>query len=249
MTRSYATSPAKAIATRGRGETCWVCLATLGGGLVGGDEIALTADVDVNARALVTTQASTKVYRSMRRASQTISARVADGALLAVVPDPVVCFAGADFTQVQRYELDEDATLVMLDWFTSGRHASGERWAFHRYESRFRVTRGGRGIFLDAVVLDANLDTVADRMTRYDAFVTALVTGPLVSAAVTSLLGSVNETSTNDAELLVSIVKLRDGGAMIRMAGTSLERIIQAVRSRLAFLTPLVGDDVWSRKW
>ena len=39
LTRSFATSPAKLIATNGRGTTCWVYAATLGGGLVGGDEI------------------------------------------------------------------------------------------------------------------------------------------------------------------------------------------------------------------
>jgi urease accessory protein len=65
LTRVFATSPAKLIASKGRGETCWVYAATLGGGLVGGDEIHIRANVTAGARALMTTQASTKVYRSL----------------------------------------------------------------------------------------------------------------------------------------------------------------------------------------
>ena len=93
LTRAFATSPAKLIATKGRGATCWVYAATLGGGLVGGDEIRVRADVTTGARALLTTQASTKVYRSLRPSRQSLQASVEADALLAVVPDPVVCFA------------------------------------------------------------------------------------------------------------------------------------------------------------
>ena len=43
LTRAFAASPAKLIATNGHGTTCWVYAATFGGGLVGGDEIRLRA--------------------------------------------------------------------------------------------------------------------------------------------------------------------------------------------------------------
>ncbi len=91
---------------------CWIYAATLGGGLVGGDQIRLTAEVEAEARAVITTQASTKVYRSLTPSTQTVSATLDSGAFLAVLPDPVVCFADADFAQTQRYDLHEDASLV-----------------------------------------------------------------------------------------------------------------------------------------
>src|SRR5262245_15454621 len=134
LTRSFARNPLKLFATHAAPRACWVYSSSLGGGLVGGDTIRLRVDVDADARALLATQASTKVYRSLRRTSHELTASVASGALLTVLPDPVVCFAGADFVQTQEYELSRSASLVMVDWFTSGRHASGERWAFKRYE-------------------------------------------------------------------------------------------------------------------
>ena len=47
-----------------------------------------------------------------------------------------------------------DASLVLVDWMTSGRHAAGERWAFSRYESRLDIRRGSQRIFFDALVLE-----------------------------------------------------------------------------------------------
>jgi urease accessory protein len=250
LTRAFAASPAKLIVSKGRGETCWVYAATLGGGLVGGDDIQIHANVMARARALLTTQASTKVYRSLRRSTQSLSATVAAGALLAVVPDPVVCFAGADFTQSQRYDLHDEASLVLVDWFTSGRHATGERWAFARYESRFDIRRGARRVFLDGVVLEPGLDPVAARMGRFDVLGLAIVSGPLVTDAACDLVDRVSAVPvTRDAGLVVSAARLRDGGALVRIAGASVEHAGHTLRSHLAFLSPLVGDDLWSRKW
>ena len=250
LTRAFAASPAKLIATNGHGTTCWVYAATLGGGLVGGDEIRLRADVTAGARGLLTTQASTKVYRSLRPSRQSLEASVDADALLAVVPDPIVCFADADFTQTQRYDLHPDASLVMVDWITSGRHASGERWAFSRYESRFDIRRGSERIFFDALVLEPHIDSVVERMGRFDVLLTAVITGPLVAAAAMDIVNRLSQASIDrQANLVISASRLRDGGALLRMAGTSVEQMGHALREYLAFLSPLTGDDLWRRKW
>ena len=250
LTRMFATSPAKLIASKGRGETCWVYAATLGGGLVGGDEIHIRANVTAGARALMTTQASTKVYRSLRRSKQSLSANVDAHALLAIVPDPIVCFADADFTQTQRYDLHADASLVLVDWMTSGRHATGERWAFARYESRFDIRRGSERVFFDGIVLEPCLDAIVARMGRFDVLTTAIISGPLVAGAAADLVRRLSEAPVaRGADLVVSAALLRDGGALLRMAGTSVEQVAHTLRGHLAFLSPLVGDDLWSRKW
>ena len=250
LTRAFATSPAKLIASNARGAACWVYAATLGGGLVGGDEIEIRADVNAGARALLTTQASTKVYRSLRRSRQSVTATVSGDALLAVVPDPIVCFTSADFVQTQRYDLHPDGSLVMVDWMTSGRHASGERWAFSRYESRIDIRRGSSHIFLDGLILEAHVDSVAARMGRFDVLLTAIVSGPLVRSAANDLVRCVSGAPiVRGGNLVVSAAPLRDGGALLRMAGHSVEQVAHTLRSQLAFLSPLIGDNLWSRKW
>jgi urease accessory protein len=250
LTRAFATSPVKVIETRGRGSTCWVYAATFGGGLVGGDEIHLRADVATGARALLTTQASTKVYRSSRQSRQSLDVAIAADALLVVVPDPIVCFADANFVQTQRYDLHERSTLVMVDWMTSGRHAAGERWAFSRYESRVDIRRGAQRIFLDGLVLQRELDSVAERMGGVDVLLTAIITGPLVADAAAEIIERVSQDPiSRGSDLVSSAAKLRDGGALLRIAGRSVEQVGGELRTSLAFLPLLVGDDLWNRKW
>jgi urease accessory protein len=250
VTRAFATSPAKLITTRRRAATCWVYSANFGGGIVGGDEIHVTAEVGEGARALLTTQASTRVYRSLRPAKQSVTATVHPHGLLAVVPDPVVCFADAHFTQTQTCDLRRDASLVIVDWLTSGRHAAGERWAFSHYESRFDIRRDAQPIFFDALVLEPFLDSIALRMGHFDVIVTAIVTGPLVADAASSILRRTSQSAVGRlARVVMTAAPLRDGGVLIRMTGISVEDVGRALRDQLAFLSSLAGDDLWSRKW
>jgi urease accessory protein len=250
LARSFATSPLKVLSVKRGRSAAWVYAATLGGGLVGGDAIQMTVEVMRDARALLTTQASTKVYRSRRPASQTISATIEAGALLAVVPDPIVCFASADFSQHQHYEMDRDASLVAVDWLTSGRHGAGERWAFSRYANRVVITREGRQIFNDALVLEPDLDSVSGRMDRFEVILTAVLTGPLVADAAEIIFSCVAEEPVERAADVVSTAsRLRDGGTLLRMAGVSVEQVGRTLRDSLSFLSPLLDDDPWSRKW
>jgi urease accessory protein len=250
LARLFAKSPVKLFATHHRQHGCAVYAATLGGGLVGGDQVCVVAEVDTGARALLTTQASTKVYRSLRPASQTLTARIEADGFLAVVPDPVVCFAGADFTQRQRYDLRGDASLVLVDWLTSGRHAAGERWAFVRYESRIDVRRAGNPVLFDGIVLERGLDSVASRMGRFEVLATVVLTGPLVIDAISRIWADTSSLPVMArAESVISVARLSDGGLLLRMAGVNLEEVACTLRSHLGFLSRLVGDDFWSRKW
>jgi urease accessory protein len=250
LARSFATSPMKIFATRNPGMACWAYGATLGGGLVGGDELRMDVDVAEGARALVTTQASTKVYRSVRPSTQTLCATVGGGALLAVLPDPIVCYAGADFAQHQHYDLHADASIVAVDWMTSGRQASGECWAFSRYRSRIRITRDRRPILHDAIALERDLDSVSDRMSGFTVFLTAVLTGPMISTAATSIFEEVSARHIiRGADFICSASPIADDGVLLRMAGSSVEQVGRSLRDALRPLYPLLGDDPWSRKW
>jgi urease accessory protein len=250
VTRSFATSPLKLLTLQHRSGSCWVYAATLGGGFVGGDAVDINMEVEEGAIALLTTQASTKVYRSLKPATQSIAARVKDEALLAIVPDPIVCFAEADFSQQQRYDLSRRGSLVVVDWITSGRHAVGERWAFARYNSRIQVCREGRLILFDAITLQRGTDPLVERMGRFDVFATCVITGPLVERAGAAIVTSIEQLPIEHRdETIESAYALQGGGAVLRIAGTSVEHVARQLRLHLNFLSPLLGDDPWMRKW
>ena len=250
VTRAYASSPLRLLTPRNHGEAAWVYTSTYGGGLVDGDEIRLDVTVAPKAVALLATQAATKVYRSPRGTSAALEAAIGDGGLLVVAPDPVVCFAGASYQQTQRFELDGSAGLVFVDWLTSGRHGSGERWMFDRYASRMTLRRGGRLELMDAVLLDGADGPIDDRMDRFDVVLMAVIVGPALEHHAARVLTNIGRTPVRrHADLLVAASAIAGGGCILRMLGTSVEEVGRAAREHLHFVPSLLGDDPWSRKW
>src|SRR5215831_13493636 len=111
--RARPSGPLRLLCPRRPGRAAWVVTGNLGGGLVDGDDLALEVTVEHGATCVVTTQASTKVYRGQTRQRTTVRVHGAGAAILA--PDPIVPFRGAQFAQTTEIELDAAASLVLLD--------------------------------------------------------------------------------------------------------------------------------------
>jgi len=250
LTAARAHSPLKLLNPRHGGSSAWTYVATYGGGLVSGDALSIDVEVDAEAAALVATQASTKVYRSAERATQTLRARLGRDSLLVVLPDPVTAFAGSRYRQDQQIDLAPTSSLVLLDWFTSGRVGSGERWQFDAYTSRTMLHRDGRLIWHDAVALAGGAGSLARRMDRFNCLALVVAVGPLVRSAATRLLGVVSSTpAPRRADVLLTASPVDDGGVLLRVAGRSTEEVGALLRQHLAFVPALLGDDPWACRW
>ena len=248
--RISASSPLKLLNPKNRGHAAWVYASSYGGGLLGGDHLSMDVSVGSGASALLSTQASTKIYRSDMPCSQKLVARVEDGALLAVTPDPLVCFADSDFSQEQNYVLTSGANLAALDWLNAGRRASGERWAFRRYHSRITILRESKRVLHESLLLDPEHGALAQRLARFNSLALLVLSGPALVAAARAVLDFVAEKPlTRSAETIVSASPLADGGALLRVAGIATESVGKVLREQLKFLCPLLGDDPWTRKW
>jgi urease accessory protein len=265
---AYAASPLRLLTPGNHGDAAWVFLANLGGGLVDGDRVDVDVDVGQDASALLGTQASTKIYRSPAGGPggwHRMSARVAPGGTLAIASDPIVCFAGARYEQAVEIELAPSASLWLLDGYSCGRSARGERWAFSRYASRTIVTRGGRRSIVDATRLDPGPGPLAERMGRFDIVLSLLVVGPRFAASRAAMLeshrdgpassplphgeleGSVRLPSNET--ILVAASPLDGDACILRVAAERFEAASRALRSSFASLARVLGDDPFARKW
>jgi urease accessory protein len=254
LRRAFAASPLRLLTPRNAGDAAWTYLATYGGGLVGGDSLNVRIDVGRSASALVTTQASTKVYRTLTPgpgASQRLHARAGHDSLLVLLPDPVTGFAGSRYIQEQSFDLDDTASLVLVDWLTAGRVGSGERWQFDGYVSRTFVRRAGRLLLHDALSLGPEDGNVAGRLNRFNCLALVVLTGPRVEAAATRLAGAIGAAPlARHADLLLSAATLgEDDGVLLRIAGTSAQQVGAALKQHLSFVPSLLGDDPWSCRW
>jgi urease accessory protein len=178
-------------------ESVLVFLLSYGGGLIGGDSVHLSIDVQPNAKLSIVTQGHTKIFNSSSRdivTSQTLAVEIADGAALCLLPDPVQPFEDSVYEQTQVFKLAMTGSLCLLDWVTQGRTARGENWSLTRWAGRNEVwvpetsrPEGERLLVRDTVILDAEqpqatMPGLRESMSRMGIFGTLLLRGPLVKA-------------------------------------------------------------------
>ncbi len=247
-----ATSPLQILAPRRRGPSAWAVLATHGGGLVEGDRLDLEVDVAAGAAAVLSTQAETKIYRSAggRSSRQRLSARVGQGGVLAVVPEPVSPFAGARYEQEQRFELAPSASLLLVDALVAGRTARGERWAFERYRSQNEVRVDGALALGDALLLAPRRPgELARRLDPFQAFALIVAVGPAFAGCATALCSAVEALPCAVGAPLLATVSPVAGGVLARCAATTTEALGAFVRAAVAPAASALGDDAFARRW
>jgi urease accessory protein len=240
IAEAHATSPLRFVQAKfpaGRASAA-ICLVTFGGGLVDGDAIDTLIEVEEGATLLVFTQSTTKVFRGA--ASQSIRAKVAG--TLVLLPDPVAAFKDASYTQRIDVDLTPAGSCLVLDGFTSGRAAFGERWAMKSLDLRTTVREDERTIAVDALRLDRADGSIAARTGSYDAFSTLL--------AVRCLAPNAAPPAPPTADLAVATSPLaRTDGAIVRIAASSPAAAIAAARSRLRNLPDIDIVDPFASRY
>ena len=243
VTSLAARSPLRLIAPKNHGRAAWIYTSSLGGGLVDGDRVHLRVRVDRGAAAFLTSQAASRVYPG--QAAQEIEADI-DG-LLVHAPDPVVCHTGAAYHQRATCRLGPDASLVWVEALTAGRVERGERWAFTRYQSQLRVERAGRLLLTDGLLLDHAHGDVGARLGRFTAVATLVALGPEAAALRSAWLAPA--PIARGAEVVAAPSPLGPDGVLVRIAAVSPAALRADLRTRLAPLAALLGDDPLARKW
>jgi urease accessory protein len=247
--RCFATSPLRILTPRNHGHAAWAFTSTLGGGLVDDDRIRLHIEVEAGAAAVLSTQGETRVYRSPRGCQSELVARVEDDALLAVLPDPTVCFADARYSQRTEIALAPKGALVFADTLVAGRSARGERWAFRRYAAELTLRIGERVALAESVLLDPGHGPIGERFGPFEVLATLLIAGKRLQKHYAALRDELQlAPAPAHATLIESANSLGEDALLVRMASLSVEEAVRSIRRHLRFLPPLLGDDPWIRR-
>ena len=253
VTSTESASPIKILVPKSRGTSVWACASSFGGGLVAGDQTRIDLSLGSESRCFLGTQASTKIYRNPSRlpCSHKTFARLESNSLLVFAPDPVQAFADSAYSQRQEFQLAAGAGLALVDWFSSGRVARGERWAFNRFQSRNDVFISGERIFIDSILLNSAEESLASphRTGRFNCFAMMLLVGEPLKNAAEILLAEISTRPVARGENLICSASPVRNGAVLRVAGESVEHVGHALHHQLKFASALLGDDPWARKW
>ena len=244
---AYAESPLRLLTPRNHGSSAWVYTSTLGGGFVDGDRVRLRISVGKDARAFVSTQGPTRIYRSVAGCESETAVEVARGGALVLAPDPTACFAGARFRQRTEVDLGDGASVALWDGLSAGR--SGERWGFDRCTVGLALRRNGRTLLDESWLLDRAHGALGHRLGRFEALATVLLAGPLFSGIREELrCGIEARPPARRARLLESASLLADDVLVARVAAASVEELVRGLRARFGAIAALLGDDPWARR-
>lgn len=247
------------------GLACHAVLASYGGGLVAGDCIRLRVRGEVGSRLLLSTQANTRIYKSIdgRQAEQFTEGHLAENALAVVLPDPLVPQAASRYRQTQHWHLAESATLLLADWYHAGRTDLGEQFAFTSFATELRVSVAGRLALLDRFALRPGKHLATSQATfgPYASALSLYLVGPPDGAQFQQLAAVLHQlppagqtdlhASLAGRPCVVAVTQARANVLLVRALGLSrrdLEPVYQAVAAALAG-EALLGFDPLARKY
>lgn len=233
LRRLYQDGAAKIRMPKPEGDWLEAVLINTAGGLTGGDRLAWGVEIGTDASAVVTTQASEKVYRAASGHAE-LAARLVVGAnaRLAWLPQETILFNRAAFRRSLDVDLAEGATLLVAEATIFGRRSMGERVTHGTFRDRWRIRSGGRLVHAEDFSIAGDIDALLGQAAVTNG-ATAVATVLLVGEGAAAWLGRVRE------------IVGRDGGASawpIGSCGKLLARLHAEdgymLRKRLV---PLVG--------
>lgn len=131
-------------------EVCHSVILHTAGGVVGGDRLSLNFHLQANAKALITTAAAGKIYRSSGQlAQQNIDIQVDSGANLEWLPQETIVFDGAMYRQDLRVELAPQASILLWEITRFGRTARGEKFLSGEWRSHTEIWQQNSPLWID----------------------------------------------------------------------------------------------------
>ena len=164
LDRLYQDGCAKIRLPRVTGATSEAVLINTAGGLTGGDAFSTEVVLQPDARAVLTTQACERIYRSSGNTAE-VSMRIELGARARVhwLPQETILFDGSRLSRRIDVDMAEDAELLAVESVIFGRAAMGEQISSGAFRDRWRIKRNGRLMFADELNFEGR---IADQLAR-----------------------------------------------------------------------------------
>lgn len=221
-----------------------------GGGYVDGDFYKISIVLEEGAEVLLTTQSSTKIYKTRTRpAIQEMDIHLKKGSLLEYLPDPVIAYQHACFKQNMIVQMDKGATLVCSDIFTPGWAPDGTLFRYDLLQSKMEVYFEQQLVLFDHIKLEPDEDmTGIGYLEGYTHFGTMIIIDERVNKAFLEELHVLFKPLT---EVRIGISMLAIQGFALRVLANSTQAIehIQSVTHELIRKKILGKEPVFLRKY
>jgi urease accessory protein len=142
------------------GEPIQAVLLTTSGGLTGGDRTRVAIGVGADARATVTTQAAEKLYRALPTSGDArvdVDITVGPNAWSEWLAQETILFDRARLRRTFVADVAPEGRLLAVESIVFGRTAMGESFDMGVLHDSWRISRGGRLVWADALHLHGDV--------------------------------------------------------------------------------------------
>jgi len=210
-------------------------------------------------------RAPTPVYRrrlmmACLQQNKIVTFFVASESVLLLLPEPVTCFCDASYNQIQKFEISEGGSAVILDWITSGRMSRGEEWAFSRYYSVNDIWYNGKRVAKDVTLLDNHNHDVRipkrplqNKLQPYSCYAMLFLYGPRVHHIIADLVSQYDKISILKSKVpsqliwSTSPIDSTGRGVVVRVGGDETETVKAWLKQTLSGIEHIIGKDAYGR--
>ena len=206
-------------------------LLQLGGGYIEGEKYKNVFKLKDEARAIITTQASTKVYKCINKIKTEQETEISLGvnSILEYITDSVILYKDAIYKQVNNIYLDESSTLIYSDGITAGWSPDGDKFSYSGVQLKSNIYVNNKLVLLDNLVVNPRENDVTRLgfFEEYSNFGTLLVINKEINDSVISDLRE--KLTKLNLPIDFGISKLEINGFVLRVLGNLTQHIEQTI--------------------
>ena len=206
-------------------------LLQLGGGYIEGEKYKNRFKLNDEARAIITTQASTKVYKCLNKIATEQETEIILGknSVLEYITDSVILYKDAIYKQVNNIYLDESSTLIYSDGITAGWSPEGDKFTYNSVQLKSNIYVNNKLVLLDNLIVkpDENDVTKLGFFEEYSNLGTLLVINENINDIVINDLREIIKNLNLPIDFGIS--KLEVNGFVLRVLGNLTQHIELAI--------------------
>ncbi|NEU30946.1 urease accessory protein UreD [bacterium LRH843] len=142
------------------GQACYYLINT-GGGYVDGDTYRMEITLEQESELLLTTQSSTKIYRTPNiPVVQETEIILKRNSLLEFIPDALIAYRDARYEQRNVIRMENGATLIFVDILTPGWSPDGDLFSYDRLQLKNEIYLEDQLVVFDHLKLEPPNQTI-----------------------------------------------------------------------------------------
>jgi urease accessory protein len=220
-------------------ETChemaYVYIISPSGGILQGDRYRTDITLTNSAKAHVTTQSATRIYRMNKNfGTQIINLGVDKDCYLEYIPDQIIPFRDSRFYQVTNIKVHDEATCMYSEILTPGRVASNESFEYDIFYMKVKSVNQNENLrLIDIAKVQPKKENVKSFgiLNTYDMLGNVYILTP--KDKINQIQSTVLESLENAKSVVGGCTKLPgDNGLLIRVLGSfvgDLKNIIYSI--------------------